>query len=186
MNLLKLAAVIFLMGTSSALSAGGRYYFGGGPALPLTTTADNFKTGFHLEYARDFFISTPIVDLVPFISYSSLARKRATGESGGNLDIVTVGPELKLTLTRTVKLTSVYPMAGLGVAITNRHSISGPGNLSAPSQTKVRFYFDLGAGADHKILSRFSVYISARYLRVVSDDNASAILPITLGISIDT
>lgn len=193
--LLCLALSLILASMSREVRAARRpvAYIGGGPTILAGPESfrNNHKTGFNIV-AGILYPASSHIHLTGRLEYHLVNVdfhryfNARLDLSGGGIDILLIGLDLKVNTRRSGVSLRPYFLAGGGwsrlsqLSFTSELAFEQYAPLLIENQT--RPYYNIGAGADIKPSASLTFFLLIRYLEIKQDKDNFKLLPVTLGI----
>ncbi len=195
-NLALVSLTAVLIVTIPDATAGTRapaVYLGGGLTFPTgpDTFRTNHKTGSNIVAGLTYPV-TPYLELGGELEYHFITVdfqeyfQTNLELGGGGIDILLIGMDLRLDVRRVTKPFRPFFLAGGGwsrlwqMNITGQLAFEQYAPLLIENQTGS--YYDLGAGADFKFTTSFTMVLVIRYIEIKQEEDNLKLLPVTLGI----
>lgn len=183
----RLTAVTGIMVLALAISVTAaekknHFYLGAGVGIPTGDAGDGWKMGFHGQGGLGFQAS-PTVEVIPVVAYHTFGLDdQGSGATGGTLNILMFGGDVKLGFGKEGSKTSpfVFGGAGMGNAKITDVTIPGFGTIKGDSETKV--YFNFGGGLDIVSSDAMSFFVKASFVSVATSGSAVTYIPFTAGV----
>jgi hypothetical protein len=187
--------LIILIGDVSAQAASKSVaiYLGAGPSVSASPAAfrNDHKTGFHILSGLGYTLN-PNAELIGRLELHLVPidfEERFGNDvdlSGGTLDLLVLGADMKLCTHRVAAPIRPFVLAGGGWSLISQSSISSELAFEqyAPllMDNQSRFYFTIGVGADLRPSSTLTLFFLARYIELRRENDGIGFIPITLGI----
>jgi opacity protein-like surface antigen len=165
--------------TAQTPSSPIKLYATGGVSLPMSPDLfkDYYKMGFHFGGGVGYALM-PNLQLIGKAEYHMFAPDVEDIE-GGDLKLSMFGGDLKFSLGLPAAPIKPYLLGGAGFAKITVDAVEG---FDEESYDETKFYFNVGAGLDLVSNPAFSLFIQGRYVSVMTDDESTAMVPISAGI----
>lgn len=190
--LIAVAAVMVLAASGSAQIPNPiSLYAGGAVSMPSSEAwSDMVKTGFHGSVGVGYKVM-PNMQLVGKIEYhrfglndDALALMDA---EGGHNNVWMYGADARYSFGLPAAPIKPYILGGVGFANISASDLEGTSDLVTSfnqfnNVSTTELYFNVGAGAELKAGPAFSLFGQVRYVSVQTDGEASAFIPLTVGV----
>ncbi len=171
------------------------FYAGGLVSIPNSPEgfSDAYKTGFHGFVGAGYNVA-PNLQVVGKIEYNRFALDydsdpmlATANVDGGHNNIWMYGADARYSFGLPAAPFKPYALGGLGFARYSTSELESSDPLITSMndyipEPQTDLYFNLGAGVEMKAGPAFSLFAQARYVSVQTEGEASAFIPISLGL----
>jgi hypothetical protein len=156
-------------------------YVGGGLSMPMAPDGfkDYWKMGFNGMVGAGYGLS-PAFQIVAKGEYHMLPLDVDSVE-GGDLGFLMFGVDGRFAIGLPAAPIKPFVLGGLGMANISASDIT-KGEYTVLFGDVTKFYFNVGAGVEFKAGPKMSLFAQARYVDVMTEGDALAFIPFTVGL----
>ena len=173
------------MSASAQVSKPFNIYVGGGLNLPMSPEIfkDYWKTGFHGMGAFGF-NSGPNLQILGKIEYHTFPFDFGgiPGLSGMSFNTLMYGGAAKFDFGVPMAPTKPFVLGGMGMATLSVSDLEGVGAPISFDVSETKIYIEFGGGVEFKMGPTMNLFLMGRYVNVSSEGDATAFVPITVGL----
>ena len=158
---------------------------GGGISFPIEpdrTFSQSHRAGYHILGGVGYSLM-PLLEGYVKGEFHSFGEDLEGDVDGGNWEMTLIGLGVQAGLGAPGISFRPYAFGGIGLAWTKLSEGTLNGTTVLPEiESESSVYFDVGAGAEWSFVPQVKAFIQGRYVYISTDQEQTAIFPVTLGL----